>query len=166
VGWITFDARVGAFVSPLAGLHSFSTLAERAGRIDSTSLETNFTLGLTSLARRLTRRSLVVVLTDFVDTITAELMVESLDRLASRHAVVFAALQNPHLAAIAAGIERSPASPLERSRAVVAGALLRDREVVIQRLRLQGIQPIDAVPAEVTPRLISSYLEIKRRERI
>jgi hypothetical protein len=49
---------------------------------------------------------------------------------------------------------------------VVAGTLLRDREVVLRRLQLLGIQPIDAVPGEVTPRLINTYLEIKRRERI
>jgi len=163
VGWITFDARVGSFTAPLAGLHNFSALAQRAGRIDDSGQETNFTLGLTSLARRLTRRSLVVVLTDFVDTVTAELMVESLERLARHHAVVFVALQNPCLAAIAG---RPPASPLDVSRAIVAAALLRDREVVLQRLRLQGIRPIDAMPGEVEPRLINAYLEIKRRERI
>jgi hypothetical protein len=29
-----------------------------------------------------------------------------------------------------------------------------------------GIYPIDAAPAQVTPRLINTYLDIKRRERI
>jgi uncharacterized protein (DUF58 family) len=163
VGWITFDAQVGLFIEPLAGLSSFGVLAQRAGRIDTAEAETNFTLGLTALAQRLTRRSLVVVLTDFVDTVTAELMVENLGRLARRHAVVFVALQDPGLAAT---VERFPAGLLDLNRSVVAGTLLRDREVVLRRLQLLGIQPIDAVPGEVTPRLINTYLEIKRRERI
>jgi uncharacterized protein (DUF58 family) len=163
VGWITFDARVGTFIAPLSGVRGFGVLAQRAGRIDSAEVETNFTLGLTELAQRLTRRSLVVVLTDFVDTVTAELMVENLDRLARRHAVVFVALQDPGLTA-AAG--QYPADLLALNRAVVAGSLLRDREVVLRRLQRQGIEPIDAPPAEVTPRLINTYLEIKRRERI
>lgn len=163
VGWITFDARVGSFVEPRSGVHAFGVLAQRAGRIRYASGETNFTLGLTSLAQRLTRRSLVVVLTDFVDTVTAELMVENLDRLARRHAVVFVALRDPSLAAIAG---RYPADLAALNRAVVAGTLLRDRDVVLRRLSRQGIEPIDAAPAEVTPRLINTYLEIKRRERI
>jgi uncharacterized protein (DUF58 family) len=163
VGWITFDSRVGLFVEPLAGLAGFGVLAQRAGRIDTSELETNFTLGLTALAQRLTRRSLVVVLTDFVDTVTAELMVENLGRLARRHAVVFVALQDPGLAATAG---RYPGGLVDLNRSVVAGTLLRDREVVLRRLQLHGIQPIDAVPGEVTPRLINAYLEIKRRERI
>jgi len=163
VGWMTFDARVGLYVEPLAGLRNFAVLSQRAGRIDYSEAETNFTLGLTSLAQRLTRRTLIVVLTDFVDTVTAELMLENLDRLARRHAVVFVALQNPVLAATAGGF---PADGIDLNRSVVAGTLLRDREVVLRRLQLQGIEPIDAVPGEVTPRLINAYLEIKRRERI
>jgi uncharacterized protein (DUF58 family) len=153
VGWLTFDSRVGPAIAPLAGVHSFSELARWTGRIEDSALETDFTVGLTALAQRLTRRSLVVVLTEFADTFTAELMVASLDRLARRHAVVFVALRNPALAALA-------------NRTALAGALLRDREVVLQRLRLQGIRPIDTVPGEISPRLIDAYLAMKRRERI
>jgi uncharacterized protein (DUF58 family) len=163
VGWVTFDARVGQYVEPQSGVRGFGVLTQVAGRIDYSEVETNFTLGLTSLAQRLSRRSLVVVITDFVDTITAELMVENLDRLARRHAVVFVALQDPGLAAVA---ERRPGDLVDLNRAVVAGTLLRDREVLLKRLRRRGIEPIDAPPSQVSTRLINSYLEIKRRERI
>jgi uncharacterized protein (DUF58 family) len=134
-----------------------------ASRIEYSENETNFTLGLTTLAQRLSRRSLVVVLTDFVDTITTELMIENLDRLAARHLIVFVALRDPGLGRIAAG---APADRLALNRAVVAGDLLRDREVVIQQLRRRGIRPIDAEPAEISTRLINAYLQIKRQERI
>ena len=163
VGWFTFDARVGLYAEPQGGMRGFQTLSQLAGRIEYSDLETNFTLGLTTLAQRLHRRSLVVVLTDFVDTVTAELMVENLDRLSRRHLVVFVALQDPGLAAVAA----QPPDDLPRlNRAVVAAALLRERETVLQRLRAQGIQPIDAAPSQVSSRLINAYLEVKRRERI
>src|SRR5262249_13841417 len=93
----------------------------------------------------------------------AELMIENLDRLARRHAVVFVALRDPGLAAIAG---RYPEDLLALNRAVVAGTLLRDRDVVLRRLARQGIEPIDAAPSEVTPPLVNTHLEIKRRERI
>ncbi|HBL25600.1 MAG TPA: DUF58 domain-containing protein [Acidobacteria bacterium] len=163
VGWFSFDARVGQWAAPEGGAQVFPALRLLAGRLDDTDQETNFTLGLTALAQRLRRRSLVVVLTDFVDTITAELMVENLERLARRHLVIFVALRDPGLQAVAAA---EPADLRQLNRAVVAGALLREREVVLQRLRGQGIQAIDATPAQVHPRLINTYLEIKRRERI
>jgi len=162
-GWFSFDARVGQWAEPEGGKHVFPALRLLAGRVDYSDQETNFTLGLTALAQRLRRRSLVVVLTDFVDTVTAGLMVENLDRLARRHLVVFVALRDPGLGAVAA---EEPADLPRLHRAVVAGALLREREVVLQRLRGQGIQTIDAAPSQIHPRLINTYLEIKRRERI
>ncbi len=163
VGLATFDSRPGLYVEPKAGPRRFNVIGHMASQVDYSDRETNYTLGLTSIAQRLSRRSLIVVLTDFVDTITAELMVENLDRLSRRHVVIFVALQDPGLAATAAA---APASLLDLNRAVVAGGLLRDRDVVLRRLRRLGIYPIDAAPAQVTPRLINTYLDIKRRERI
>jgi uncharacterized protein (DUF58 family) len=163
VGLATFDARLGLFVEPKGRLRGFDVLSQVAAQVDYSDRDTNFTLGLTSIGQRLSRRSLIVVLTDFVDTVSAELMVENLDRLSKRHVVVFVALQDPGLAATAAAV---PAGLLELNRAVVAGGLLRDREVVLRRLRRLGIYPIDAAPDAVTSRLINTYLDIKRRERI
>jgi len=163
VGMATFDSRMGLFVEPKGGSRGFQILSQMAGQVDYSDRETNFTLGLTSIAQRLSRRSLVIVLTDFVDTVSAELMLENLNRLARRHVVIFVALQDPGLAALAA---QAPSDVVELNRAVVAGGLLRDREVVLRRLRRMGIYPIDAAPAAVTPKLVNTYLEIKRRERI
>jgi uncharacterized protein (DUF58 family) len=163
VGLATFDAAMGLFVEPRGGTRGFRILSHMASQVDYSDRETNFTLGLTSLAQKLSRRSLVIVLTDFVDTVAAELMLENLGRLSKRHVVVFVALQDPGLTAAAA---QPPLDFLRLNRAVVAGSLLRDREVVLLRLRRQGIYPIDASPTHVTPRLINAYLDIKRRERI
>lgn len=163
VGLATFDAEMGLFVEPKGGDRGFRVLSHMASQVEYSDRETNFTLGLTTLAQKLSRRSLVIVLTDFVDTVAAELMLENLGRLSKRHVVVFVALQDPGLAAAAA---QPPLDFLRLNRAVVAGSLLRDREVVLLRLRRQGIYPIDASPTQVTPRLLNTYLDIKRRERI
>jgi uncharacterized protein (DUF58 family) len=163
VGLATFDARLGLYVEPKGGVRGFGVLSQMAAQVDYSDRETNFTLGLTSIGQRTSRRSLIVVLTDFVDTVSAELMVENLGRLSRRHVVVFVALQDPGLAATAAAV---PSGLLALNRAVVAGGLLRDREVVLRRLRRLGVLPIDAEPAAVTSRLINTYLDIKRRERI
>jgi uncharacterized protein (DUF58 family) len=161
VGWMTFDARVGLWIEPQTGTRGFHALSHAASRIEYTGEETNFTLGLTSLAQRLSRRSLIVVLTDFVDTVSAELMVENLDRLSRRHALVFVALRDPDLAEAAA---RPPDDLEALNRAVVAGTLLRDRDLVLRRLARLGVRAVDAAPAQVNPWLLNTYLEMKRRE--
>ena len=125
--------------------------------------ESNFTLGLTDLMTRLRRRSLVVVLTDFADTVTAELMIDNLGRLAKRHLVIFVALSDPLLLRLARG-EVSEMADVER--AVVAESLLSDREVVLARLRRMGVLVVDAPPGRIGPALVNRYLDIARRERI
>jgi uncharacterized protein (DUF58 family) len=118
---------------------------------------------LTELARHLRRRSLVVVLTDFVDAVTADLMVDNLVRLAHRQLVLFVAFRDPLVAAL---MDAAPASRLDVERAVVAGSLDRERREVLARLGRQGVQVVDAAPAELGPELLDRYLLIKRREMI
>jgi uncharacterized protein (DUF58 family) len=49
---------------------------------------------------------------------------------------------------------------------VVAGELLRDRRVVLQRLRRAGVQCVDAPPLAVSSKLLNRYLDIRRREMV
>lgn len=163
VGLYAFGDRPRAFTEPRAGMAAFTSTLEVAAGLEYGESETNFTLGLTHLMQRLTRRSLVIVMTDFTDSITAELMVENLQRLANRHLVLFVSLRDPLLDRLVA--ER-PDDLVKLQSAVVADSLIREREVVLQRLRLRGIHCLDASPAEVGMSLINRYLDIKRRELI
>jgi len=163
VGLYAFDDRPRAFAPPRGGRRAMTSLARVASGLDYSSAETSFTLGLTELARRLHRRSLVVVLTDFVDSITAELMVDNLLRLSRHQLVLFVAFRDPLVAELTAAPPRQRA---DLDRAVVAAALARERREVLGRLGKRGIQVVDAVPAEVGAALVDRYLEIKRREMI
>ena len=140
--------------------HAMTRMSSRVGYSEA---ETNFTLGLTTLAQRLRRRSLIIVLTDFADTVTAELMLENLTRLSRRHLVVFVALRDPDLDRTATA---APSGSLALNRAVVAQDVIRDRDVVLRRLRRMGVIPLDAEPQQIGSGLINSYLDIKRREMI
>ncbi|XYH97571.1 DUF58 domain-containing protein [Sorangium sp. So ce1128] len=161
VSLFAFDERPRLYTEPRSGPGAFRALKEVTGELAYTTAETNFTLGLTDLAARLSRRSLVIVLTDFVDTVTAELMVENLGRLSSRHLVVFVALRDPLLSSLAAA---EPRAVVDLNRAVVADTLLREREIVIRRLLRKGIFCIDAPPESASADVLNRYLEIKRRE--
>ncbi len=161
VGLFGFDQKVRLQVDPRAGIRSMQLLQRKAAELDYSTEETNFTLGLTQLATRLRRRSMVVVLTDFVDTTTAELMVENLQRLVRRHVVVFVSLRDPTLD----GVARAEPDRLDTlHRATAAFELLKEREEVIQRLRRAGVFCIDAPPERVSAELINRYLDIHRRE--
>jgi uncharacterized protein (DUF58 family) len=161
VGLYAFDERPRAWLEPVGSLARYEGLRRALARLPYTRAETNFTLGLTDLATRLDRRSLVVLLTEFVDVIAAEVMFDALARLSRRHLVLFATLQDARLVDLAG---RRP-STLERlHQAVVAQDLVRERESVLRRLRRLGVHTVDAMPGGVSAALLNRYLDVKRRE--
>lgn len=162
-GLFSFADRVGAWLKPGSGMSRFRALQQQTATLDYSTAETNFTLGLMSLSRKLSRRSLIVVLTDFVDSVTAELMVENLGRLARKHVVVFVTLRDPQ---VVTWMRSDPQNALALNRAVTAAAYQRERENVLRRLVRLGLHTIDAEPDHIGPELINRYLEIKRREQI
>ncbi len=161
LGLFTFGDRVGVYAPPRGGIQAFPLLQRLSSEISYSTGETNYTLGLTSLLRRLSRRTLVVLFTEFVDTLTAELMIENLDRLARRHLVLFVSLKDPDLVRFSSARPRTLAA---LHRAVVADDLLREREIVLRRLARRGIHCLDREAREVTAALLDRYLLIKRRE--
>lgn len=161
VGLMAFDSEVRAFAAPTRGVNGLQPLMNTASKIDYSFRESNYTLAITDLNRRLPRRSVVVVLTDFVDPIAAQLMVENIHHLAKRHLVVFVSLRDPSLEK---AIVAQPNSAIDVNRSVVAYDLRIDREQVLQTLRRRGVHCIDAAPNQVTLQLLNKYLEIQRRE--
>jgi uncharacterized protein (DUF58 family) len=99
------------------------------------------------------------VFSDFTDSTSAELMLESVGRLVSRHVVLFVAMQDDELE----GLSTAEPQDLETlSMAVSADQLLRQRDLVIRRLRQIGVDVVEAPYDRIGVRLIDAYLAIKR----
>ncbi|MDX2475113.1 MAG: DUF58 domain-containing protein [Candidatus Krumholzibacteria bacterium] len=162
-GLFGFDKNINLYREPLGGVAAFPGLHVASAQLDYSLEETNFTLSLAQLSTRLRQRSLIVLMTDFVDTISARLMEENLQRLSRKHLVLFVAMRNPELEAIA---QERPRTVGNMARSVVAADILQEREIVLKNLRRYGIQTIDALPDQISPELLNRYLDIKRREQI
>jgi uncharacterized protein (DUF58 family) len=161
VGLIGFDEKIRTWAEPQGGMHAFARLQALSAEIDYRRVETNFTLTLADLSTRLKRRSLVVLFTDFLDTVTAELMIENITRLARKHLVLFVAVKDPQVDSRALA---RPGDLESLHEAVVATDFAREREVVLERLRRAGAFCIDATPGDFSMALVNRYIEIKRRE--
>ncbi|QYC11578.1 DUF58 domain-containing protein [Brevundimonas nasdae] len=160
-GLFAFDSAPRVTTGALGGLNAFRSLQAVAGRIDYSTHETNYTLALSTLSGQLQRRSLVVVFTDFTDSTAAELMIESLGRLLRRHLVLFVVMRDEELESLTAA---EPQEPEDVARAVVAGSLLRERDVVVSRLRRMGAHIVDTPADRIGPEVINAYLDLKRRD--
>ena len=155
-----FAARPELFTPFVADARQFRRLQQAATGLDYHAQEPNFTLALATLAGRLQRRSLVVVFSDFTDPTSAELMIESIGRLTSRHLVLFVTMADEELDSIATA---EPAGMQELAMAVSADALLRQRALVLSRLRQLGVDVIEAPHELIGTRLLDAYLAIKRK---
>lgn len=160
VGFFAFDSRPRAASRPISGPRAFAMLQRVAAGIEYSSHETNYTLAMATLASDLNRRSLIVVFTEFADTISAELMLNAAGSLLQRHLVLFVVLRDEELEAFTAA---EPAEPEDVSRAVMAASLLRERRLVLTRLRHMGIHVVEAAADAAGPALVKAYLDFKRR---
>lgn len=154
-----FAARPEVATPFVGDARDFHRLQSAAAGLDYHAQEPNFTLALATLAGRLQRRSLIVVFSDFTDPTSAELIIESIGRLVSRHLVIFVTMQDAELDEIAAA---APHDMQGLAMAVTADSLLRQRALVTSRLRQLGVDVIEAPHGQIGTRLIDAYLQIKR----
>ncbi|HEX8484825.1 DUF58 domain-containing protein [Sphingomonas sp.] len=155
-----FDSRPRIASGLVSGAGAFAELQRLAARIDYGGEESNYTFALTTLATRLTRRSMIVLFTEFTDLASADFLVRAVSRLVETHLLMVVVLRDEELEAI---VDRSPVDADDVTRAVTAAGLLRDRWVVLARLRHLGVHVVEAEHDRVGDRLVAAYVDLKRR---
>jgi uncharacterized protein (DUF58 family) len=166
---LKLDDRVGLYAyaeAPIAGsaigggIAVFPALQRLAAGIDYSDRETNHTLGLTRLAQRLDRRTLIILFTEFTDPTSAELMLRAAGILLSRHLLLFLVHRDEELETLAAA---PPDTAEDVTRAVAAQALLRERAIVAARLRRMGAHVVETRYDSAGSALVDAYLALKRQ---
>ncbi len=159
-GLALFDSAVTAFLPPRSGLGALPTIVECVYDAQSRWQETDFAPLFAHLQARHQKRAVLIILSDLADQETSSRARLALANLASRHAVIFAALQTPLLFAQT----RAPiGNRLDAARQVVAYRLLREREETLHSLRRGSINILDVEPSELTIPLINRYLDLRSR---
>jgi len=156
-----FDSRPRLASGFVSGGGAFTELERAAAEIDYGADETNYTFALTTLAARLARRSMIILFTEFTDTVSADFMLRAIRRLVETHLVLVVVLRDEELETIAAA---APESADDITRAITATSLLKDRRVVITRLQHLGVHVVESEYDKVSERLVQSYLDLKKRD--
>jgi uncharacterized protein (DUF58 family) len=163
VGLFAFDARPRQYTPAQPGRVAFARLRSQMAELQYSSIETNHTLALATLHERLNRRSLIVVFSDFVDPLSAELLLEHLAVLNRHHVLVFVSLHDPLLQ----NLVNDRVETMDGvARSVSASNLLAERRLVFEKMSSMGIDVIETTPVEMTPNLLNTYLAIKAKELI
>ncbi len=163
VGYYSYDVKPRIFVAPEPGRRAFTRLRSWTAELAYVSRETNHTLALTELNARTPKRSLIIVFTDFIDTTSAELLIENIGILSKRHLLIFVTIRDPEAETL---MQTAPTDMDGVATLVAVNQSISERRLVLERLARLGVTIVDAPPNMVTAQLISAYLEIKAREMI
>lgn len=155
-----FDSRPRMASGFVTGAGAFPEIQKVAAGIDYSGDETNYTFALTTLAGGLQRRSMIVLLTEVTDSTSAEFLIRAAARLLRTHLLLIVVLDDEELQAISG---RAPDTADDVTRTVTAAALLKERLLVITRLRHLGVHVVESEHDRVGERLVSAYLDLKRR---
>jgi uncharacterized protein (DUF58 family) len=109
------------------------------------------------------RRALILWVTDLAETAMRPEVVDGALQLLHRHVLLFVAMAQPDVEAIASA---RPRNVEQMFRASAAQELTGRREVLLARLREQGALTLDLNPEKVTAAVLNQYLMVKERSMV
>ncbi|WP_165231575.1 DUF58 domain-containing protein [Aquisphaera insulae] len=164
VGLMAYSDRTLAYVPPTGGSRRLRRLVHAVHNLFPEPVESGHGRALMELETRCRKRSLVILLTNLFDEVSAGILAEHLRNLTGRHLPLGVFLRDHDLFAMAdAAAEADPAGGPGLFAGAAAADLLNWRERVLAGLRREGVLTLDAFPGELTGNLVSRYLAIKAR---
>ncbi|BBX99291.1 DUF58 domain-containing protein [Mycobacterium lacus] len=153
-------SRAGVFGASRTEL--LAQLVDAMAPLQPVLVESDWRAMIATIARRTRHRSLVVLLTDLNLTALDEGLLPVLPQLSAKHHVLVAAVADPRVDQLAAG--RSDAAAVYDAAA--AERARNDRHAIATRLRMNGVDVVDAGPREIAPALADRYLAMKATGRL
>lgn len=163
VGVGVFDRKLHTWIPPERGQQHLSRLVERLTPIQPELLEPDYLGAVTQVVNQQTRRALVVVITDVIDTTASAELLAALARLAPRYLPFCVTLRDPQVDRQAHALAMDVTSAYRRA---VALDLLTQRQVAFAELRQQGVLVLDAPANQITDQLVDRYLQLKARNQL
>ena len=162
VDFLAHDRVTRAAVTDARRTELLPRLVEAMAPLEPALVESDSAGMVAAILRRVRRRALVVILTDLNPSALEEGLLPVLPRLTSRHEVLLASVSDPRIAELAAG----RADPAQVYDAAAAERARNDRRAIAARLRMVGVDVVDAAPQDLAPALTDRYLGMKAAGRL
>lgn len=160
VGLSCFSDRVHDYVPLASGRSHMNRLLHAGFDRFPTMVQSRFDSAFLHFSGHCRRRSMVVLITNVVDEVSANQVTDYLGNLSGRHLPVLALLRD-HRMFDYADYPNIDDTVLYRSAA--AAQILVWRNEVIRRMQRQGVLVVDAFPEQLTSPLVNQYLEAKAK---
>ena len=160
VGLLAYGRAVQYNVAAGRGPLHLRTIVDCLAQVRGEASEADHSRAARVLLTEQSRRGLVVWITDFAETPTTPEVIEYAMQMTKRHLVVFAAMNQPDLAALA---QATPQTREEMYRHAAALEISHRRDLLMRGLRQRGVFAFELVPGLLASSLVNQYLDIKER---
>ncbi|MGA2570443.1 MAG: DUF58 domain-containing protein [Terracidiphilus sp.] len=160
VGLLVYGQHVQQRVLPARSPAHLRQIIEALSQARTESSEADHLRATAALNRWQPRRALILWITDLAETAMRPEVIDGAMQLLHRHVLLFVAMAQPDVAAIA---NARPKTVEEMFRSSAAQELTSRRERLLARLREQGALTLDLDPAQLTSAVLNQYLKVKER---
>jgi uncharacterized protein (DUF58 family) len=160
VGVLAFSDRIRAYVPPGGGAGRIRRLVHAVHNLFPEIVEPRYERAFVELEKRCRKRSLVILMTNLFDDVSARIVADHLGNAVGRHLPLGVFVRDHDIFGLA---DHAPSDGPGLYRGAAAAALLNWRERALAGLRRRGVLTLDAFPDDLTAPLINQYLQIKAR---
>jgi len=163
VGVTVFDRNIAASIPPERGQGHFNNILERLTPLQPVLLEPDYVGAVTTFVKQHNRRSLVVLITDIVDSTASNELLAALVRLTPRYLPFCVTLKDPQVDHIAHNFTADITASYGRA---VALDLLAQRQLAFAKLKQKGVLVLDAPANLISDQLVEKYLQLKAKNQL
>jgi uncharacterized protein (DUF58 family) len=157
----SFSNKIESILPSVRGPSLVARVLESVYAIQARPVESDYWQVIAEVMTLLRRRSLLILLTDVLDTSASAGLINNLSRAAEKHLVLCVVLTEPRIREIAGLI---PASIEQTYQKAAACDLIRRRTLALERMRSRGILVLETDPEHLSIHLIQRYLEIRQAD--
>lgn len=163
VGLLAYGQSVQQRLLPGRGAAHMRQFIELLAQVKAETSEADHLRATAVLTRLQPRRSLILWITDLAETAMRPEVIDGAVQLLRRHVLLFVAMAQPEVEAIAAA---RPTNVEQMFRATAAQEMAARRELLLSRLHEQGALTLDLTPDALTSSVMNQYLAVKERAMI
>jgi len=160
VGLLVYGQNIQQRVLPGRGTAHLRQIVEALALAKAEPSEADHLRATAVLNRFQPRRALILWITDLAETAMRPEVIDGAMQLLHRHVLLFVAMAQPEVEALATGW---PKNVEQMFRASAAQELTSRRELLLARLREQGALTLDLDPTQLTSAVLNQYLRVKER---
>lgn len=163
VGLLNFSDTIHNFVPPKNGIGQINRLLHASFDQDAKFVEARYDRAFLYMKQRCSKRSLVVLITNVIDEINAQQLLQYTTNLTGQHLPLCLLMKDHDLFDLVDDYDadQSPASAVYDAAA--AATIVNWRHEVLAQMKHRGVLALESFPEQMTAQLINQYLEIKAR---